>query len=100
MELTKGDNMEKVELKFEGLDMYDRPVFRVPGTRIFYGSTDVLLSERQVLKGHLSKIKLEDLQYFGYSFGCEPEGGPPLHPGKTIKLKDGREIEIVLGDYE
>ena len=61
---------------FEGVDYWDRPVFKDVDSRDRYGSVDVLFnfesSEDTVLK-HMTE---SDLVYFGKAFGCEPMGTP------------------------
>ena len=67
----------KVHIRFEGVDNWNRPVFKDIKTRNRYGSVDKLFcwdaDESEVLA--YFKNNMGELEYFGNSFGCEPNGG-------------------------
>ena len=63
-----------IEIKFEGLDFFGRPIFKSLKTESRYGSTDILFNDYVTEQEVLKKITEKDLCYFGNSFGCEPMG--------------------------
>lgn len=65
---------EQIRLKFVGIDYWNRPVFKVPDKREYYGSVDILFSEGATEAEVLKKVDTYNLCYFGNSFGCEPMG--------------------------
>lgn len=68
--------MKTIDLKFRGIDRFNRPVFQKVGTNRYYGSTDLLFSHG-TSKKVIEKVIKDDgapLVYFGESFGCEPDG--------------------------
>lgn len=81
-----------VEIKFEGIDYWNRPIFKDTKSDIRYGDVNNLFSYHEVEENKdkwvqtLEKYKENPhfyLQYFGRTFDCEPNGGLP----KNIKLK-------------
>lgn len=64
----------KIIVEFEGIDDFNRPVFKPTYSNERFGSTDILFpyfaTEHQVLE----KVTEDDLCYFGNTFGCEPYG--------------------------
>lgn len=65
------------QIKFRGVDQYDRPVYKVIDKPIYFGSTDTLFDyeeDEKVINDYF-KDNLDELEYFGKSFGCEPNGG-------------------------
>lgn len=75
-----------VQIKYEGVDSWNRPIFKSVRTKSRYGSTDILCDFADAEIDVLAKVKVEDLCYFGNSFGCEPMGDPAPN------------LEIVKGD--
>lgn len=86
----------KVKLAFIGIDDWSRPVFKMPDTNIFFGSVNKLISYNDNQEEMLKDIKVEDLCYFGNHFNCEPHGGMYLKPGKTLEMKSGKKVELIL----
>lgn len=80
-----------VEIKFEGIDDWNRPVFKDVKSNMRYGDVNNLFSyhdieDNEKFKSFLLSYKENPrfyLEYFGRSFGCEPNGGLP----KNIELK-------------
>ncbi len=74
-----------IEIKFETIDRWNRPVFRNIKSKSRYGSLDKLFpfdeSEDEVLK----HVKAEDLCFFGNSYDCEPNGNKPIEPIKILR---------------
>ena len=73
----KSDNYppkEEILVKFEGIDRFNRPIFKSLKTKSRYGSVDVLFNYDSTEKDVLRKVSEKDLLYFGNSFGCEPMG--------------------------
>ena len=72
-----------LQLKFRGIDDWNRPVFKSANDRyksLHFGSVTTLFnyddsSEKvtEYFKNHL-----DELEYFGDHFGCEPHGGMPF----------------------
>ena len=66
-----------MDIQFEGIDAFSRPIFKAINNNNRYGSTNHLFdynsSENEILK----EINKYDLTYFGQSFGCEPWGTNP-----------------------
>jgi hypothetical protein len=71
---------ETIRVKFEGIDSWNRPVFRDVTSHIRLGDTDHLFSYgvtgKEVLEWYRSNgLNLcSYLVFFGSSFDCEPDG--------------------------
>lgn len=65
--------MEKTKVKFEGIDSWNRPIFKDIESKKRFGSVDVLCTSKEEV---LAKVTEDDLCYFGNSFDCEPMGDP------------------------
>lgn len=63
---------KKIKIKFEGIDSWDRPIFKDIDSEERYGSTGILCNTKKEVEA----ITVFDLCYFGNSFGCEPMGTP------------------------
>ena len=63
-----------INVKFYGIDSWDRPVFKEVGKRSFYGSIDHLCSYGDSEQKVLEKVSANSLVFFGSSFDCEPCG--------------------------
>lgn len=82
-------------IKFRGIDGWGRPVFKVLEKNYFIGSTDKLFSQTATEQEVVDyfKDRLNELVYFGCSFGCEPEGGSLKKELKLVLLqKDERSV--------
>jgi hypothetical protein len=82
-------NQEEIRtIKYRGIDDFNRPVFKVLEKKYYIGSTSKLFShdvkESEVI--NYFKDNINQLEFFGHSFNCEPEGG---------KLKDNIKLVIV-----
>ncbi len=66
-----------IKIKFVGVDNWNRPVFRNIESKSHYGSVSTLFpwesKEEEVVK--YFKENIDELEYFGNHFGCEPMGG-------------------------
>ena len=71
--------MKPVEIIFEGIDSFNRPIF-ISFKDMRYGSTNILFNYSATKKEVLEKISEKDLIWFGNEFDCEPNGetAPPL----------------------
>lgn len=73
------NTMNIVNIKFRGIDDFNRPVFKDVDSPNHYGSTCKLFSygvkKEEVIK--YFKDNPEELEYFGKKFNCEPNGGMP-----------------------
>ena len=73
-----------IEIKFEGIDSWNRPVFKNIKSKSRYGCVFVLFDFYAPEKEVLSKIDEKSLLFFGNKFGCEPLGEKPIEPLKII----------------
>lgn len=64
----------KEEIRYEGIDGWNRPVFKSVKYRNRFGSVHKLFSLNATKEEVLREITEEDLCFFGTSFGCEPMG--------------------------
>ena len=71
------------KIKFEGIDNWNRPVFKAKDSRERFGCIHELFDYDATEMDVLSKVNEEDLCYFGNSFNCEPMG---TNPGKHIEI--------------
>ncbi len=69
--------MKKITVKFEGIDSFNRPIFKGTNTKERFGSLDKLFDYDATEKTVLNEVDEIDLYYFGNFFGCEPIGTPP-----------------------
>ena len=69
-----------IQLKFKGIDDWDRPVYKDVNNNMYFGSTVRLVRSKdtiQTLNDYFNEHK-EELEYFGEEFNCEPHGGMPF----------------------
>lgn len=66
--------VEQVRLIFRGIDNWNRPVWKAPDIKAYYGSTTELFSFGATEEEVLKKVTTYDLCYFGDHFDCEPMG--------------------------
>jgi hypothetical protein len=67
----------KVHIKFEGVNDWNNPIYKDVDSNRRYGSTDTLFnwgSTADKVNAYF-KEHIDELQYFGKSFDCEPLGG-------------------------
>lgn len=62
------------QIQFEGIDSFNRPVFKSLCLRNRFGSVDKLFSLSATEQEVLKTVAETDLCFFGTSFGCEPMG--------------------------
>ncbi|MFA5759026.1 MAG: hypothetical protein WC942_06705 [Clostridia bacterium] len=67
-----------IKVTFEGIDSWNRPVFKDIDSRNRYGSTDILFDYDATEVEVLEKITPFYLCYFGTHFDCEPCGNSVL----------------------
>lgn len=60
------------ELEFVGIDDWNRPVFKEIGTRLYFGSLDILFHYQETEAKIKEKVSEKDLLYFG----TDPDGDP------------------------
>ena len=65
---------EKIKLQFVGIDSWNRPVFKSPSEKLYFGDVNNLFSDDATESEVLKKVTIYDLCYFGEHFGCEPMG--------------------------
>jgi len=78
-----------LEIKFRGIDDWNRPVYKVVGNKyksLCFGSTNTLFKYEDSSKtiNEYFKDHMDELEYFGDRFNCEPHGGMPF---KGLELK-------------
>ena len=64
------------KLYFCGIDNWNRPIFKNEDK--YYGSVMMLFDYEATKEEVLNILQVENLEYFGRSFGCEPQGGKKL----------------------
>jgi hypothetical protein len=76
-----------IEIKFRGVDRWDRPVFKQVDKNIYFGSVNTLMpnkTKEEIIT--YFEDNLQELEFFGDSFDCEPHGGnSPKWKFKIIK---------------
>ena len=65
---------KKVKLQFAGIDSWNRPVFKSPNEKAYFGDVNNLFNDEATEVEVLKKVTIYDLCYFGDHFGCEPMG--------------------------
>lgn len=68
------EKVNQVRLIFVGVDSWNRPVWKAPDQKAFYGSVNELFNYGETEENILKKVDTYDLCYFGDSFDCEPMG--------------------------
>ena len=68
-----------IEVQYVGIDSWNRPVFK-GDNNAYYGSTDKLYPVGAAESEVLTNLTVEDLEYFGQEFDCEPMGTRPSQP--------------------
>ena len=73
-----------MDIKFRGIDDWNRPVFKDIDSPIYIGDVNKLwtyneLGENNHIINTYYKQHIGELEFFGTSFNCEPHGGLPLH---------------------
>ena len=70
-----------INIKFHGIDYWSRPVFKSEGGQ-FLGSTSTLFPNSKIAPNNTAKeisdyfkIHIDEIEYFGKTFDCEPMGG-------------------------
>ena len=74
-----------IEVKFEGIDYWSRPVFKDVKSNRRYGSVDKLFRGNTSLRTIDDEVTESDLCFFGMSFDCEPDGDKITGPFKILK---------------
>ena len=74
-----------IEIRFEGIDYWSRPVFKNIKSKSRYGSLNYLFPDGTSEKEVLEKVSEKDLCFFGNSVDCEPMGDLPIEPLKIIR---------------
>lgn len=71
---TDRKKVDQIKLKFIGIDNWNRPVWKAPDKKKYYGSVNELFSYGATKEEVLKKVDTYGLCYFGDHFGCEPMG--------------------------
>lgn len=66
--------VDQIRLKWVGIDNWNRPVWKAPDKREYYGSVNDLFDYEATEEEVLKKVDTYGLCYFGNHFGCEPMG--------------------------
>ena len=74
--------MRNFDIKFIGVDDFNRPVFKVVDKAIYFGCTNILVPDKDRFpKGTKEEINeyfrqnQHEIELFGDHFNCEPNGG-------------------------
>ncbi len=81
-------------IKFEGIDRWNRPIFKSLETKSRYGSVDHLFNDDSTEDDVLAIITEKDLLFFGNNFGCEPMGDPTKNLKIVRMFKKGDKVKI------
>ena len=77
----ENNNRSLVTLVFKSEDDWSRPVFKHIHSNLYFGSTNILIPNQELgLKDEESIVKyfnenINQIEYFGGQFNCEPHGG-------------------------
>jgi hypothetical protein len=66
--------VKQIRMKWVGVDNWNRPVWKAPDKREYYGSVTQLFSYDATEEEVLKEVETYDLVYMGNHFGCEPMG--------------------------
>lgn len=66
-----------MDIKFRGIDSWNRPVYKVVDKDVYFGSVNKLFSDDATATevDEYFRTNLDELEFFGDHFGCEPHGG-------------------------
>ena len=67
-------DLETIDVQYENIDSWNRPIFREVGGSRRYGCGHILFPYQESESEVLKKVESKDLDYFGRHFDCEPEG--------------------------
>ena len=74
--------MRQFDIKFKRADSFNRPVYKVVDESIYFGSTEILIPDKNLFpNGTTEEINeyfrnnQNKIELFGSSFDCEPNGG-------------------------
>jgi len=75
-----------MDIKFEGVDCWNRPVFKDVDSKARFGSVQTLFNDNDdvAIIVKYFKSNIYELEYFGNVFGCEPHGG--LEPNLKLNI--------------
>jgi len=81
-----------IEIKFRGIDDWNRPVYKVVGDKfktLHFGSVNTLFDYETTAEtvNEYFKDHTDELEFFGEHFNCEPHGGR-LFKGLELKIID------------
>jgi hypothetical protein len=73
-----------VPIKFRGIDDWNRPVYKHAEANIYFGITNILFPDKNLAPNNTTeeineyfRNNIDQLEYFGMKFNCEPHGGLP-----------------------
>ena len=71
----------KINIKFKGIDDWNRPIYKQVDQPRYFGSCNVLVPSTAIPSTNPKdindyfRLKMQEIEFFGNSFGCEPHGG-------------------------
>jgi hypothetical protein len=68
------EKVNQIRLVFVGIDNWNRPVWKAPDQKAYFGSVTELFDYNDTEEIVLKKVDTYELCYFGDHFGCEPMG--------------------------
>jgi len=90
---TTEDGKVIIPIKFKGFDDWSRPVYCNKDLQAYFGSTCTLFPDTKIApNGTIEEVNayfkenINELEYFGNGFNCEPHGG--LNPKYQLKIID------------
>lgn len=75
-----------VQIKFRGIDDWHRAVFKDVNSATYYGDCNSRKTGKPEDVIAYYKENIMELDYFGTSFNCEPNGG--MNPNIQLKIID------------
>jgi hypothetical protein len=66
-----------VPIRFRGIDSWNRPIYKAIVDGKYYGSVTTLFGDNttEIEANAYFNTHIEELEYFGETYGCEPHGG-------------------------
>jgi len=77
-----------IQIKFKGIDSWNRPVFKDVNSNNYYGSVNTLFDYTDSTEKIVDyfNMHMSELEWFGTKFDCEPYGG--LSKNITLTIID------------
>jgi hypothetical protein len=91
-EASVSEAQTTIDVVFECVDYWNRPIFKSVSTDDRFGSTDNLVRDVEEAK---ERVTERDLSYFGSHFDCEPMGTTPSGPLRIVGFGDTLSVRSI-----